>query len=142
MAIHEIGIIFRGNPIIFSNNHLIQQKEIDINSRTDILTGVYKFIEATYSEPLTDYVENSDLIVAFTKERMKRANSNDSEIIIGYAILDRKKKLDKYISKHIIPSLEETLKKFVEENEGKDLSNASNIEMFKTNLDEIFKKSA
>jgi len=140
MVIYEVGIMFRGFPLIHSNNRHITQNKIDMISRLGILTQLFDFIQATYSEPLTEYLENKDFIIAFTKEKMLIYDANESENIIGYAILDKEKRIDKHISKNIIPFLEKTLKKFVAQNESKDLLNNPDFIDFETGLNDIFYK--
>ncbi|MFW9950801.1 MAG: hypothetical protein ACFFKA_11845, partial [Candidatus Thorarchaeota archaeon] len=54
------------------------------------------------------------------------------------AILDKEKKVDKYLDKIISPSLNKIAEEFIAQNNGKNLSEVSQFKYFKKFLDDIF----
>jgi len=65
-------------------------------------------------------------------------DSNVPELLVSYAIIDRKKKIDKYVRKIVNPLLIKVAEEFKSQNEGKNLSEVSQFKVFKLSLDEIF----
>ncbi|MFX1445046.1 MAG: hypothetical protein ACFFHV_16660, partial [Promethearchaeota archaeon] len=71
-------------------------------------------------------------------DKIKPEDSPEPEPLIAYAILDKEKKVEKHISKVVIPSLKEIIKRFIAKYDGKNLSEVSQFQSFKENLDRIF----
>ena len=139
MVIREAGIMVRGYPLVYSSYHDTGGKDIDVVLRTGLLSGILTFIETAYTKDAIEYIESKNYIIVFKANYIKGEKSPEPEIIISYVILDKMKKLDKFITKNIMPFLEKILKKFIEKYSGKNLSNVSLFEEFKNDLDKIFK---
>ena len=141
MVIREAGLLFRGFTLINGQYHKSGQTEIDKDLRAGLLTAMLNFAETAFKVDLIEYFEGSKYVVAFTGDEIMADDSIDPEPLIGYALLDKTKKIDKHIHKMVIPLLKEVIKQFCEKFTGKNLSEISQFRGFKNNLDEIFGSS-
>jgi len=138
MVIRECGILFRGFNLIFVKYHKASDEKIDKDLRSALLTALLNFAENVFTkDDAIEYFEMKKFAISFTDDIIKAEDSPIPEPILVYAILDKEKKLDKYISKVLIPSLKEIMKKFKKDYEGKNLSETSQFEHFRENIDKI-----
>lgn len=139
MVIREAGLLFRGFTLVNGQYHKSGEAEIDKDLRAGLLTAMLNFAETAFKVDLIEYFEGSKYIVAFTGDSIMAKDSIDPEPLIGYAILDKQKKIDRHIKKIVIPLLKRVIKEFSDEHSGKNLSEISQFRGFKANnLDRIF----
>ena len=138
MVIREAGLLFRGFTLINGQYHKSGESEIDKDLRAGLLTAMLNFAETAFKTDLIEYFEGSKYIVAFTGGEIQADDSYGPEPLIAYGIIDKRKKIDKYIHKIAVPLLKLVIKEFIEEHAGKNLSEISQFRGFKKNLDKIF----
>ena len=138
MTIYEAGLLFRGFTLINSIYHESSGDKIDMDLRSGLLSAIIIFAENAFSSSLIEYLEGTKFVIAFTHDKMMSDDSNESEILIGYAIIDKKKKIEKYVQKTIQPFLYQCTVKFKNEYEGRNLSEVSQFYPFKDYIDSIF----
>ncbi len=138
MVIRESGILFRGFTLLHAKYHQTSDDKIDKDLRSALLTALLNFAESAFSIDSIEYFEMKKFTISFVEDKIKPQDSPEPEPIIVYAILDKEKKMDKYLSKVVIPSLKEIMRKFIEKYDGKNLSEVSQFRTFKENLDKVF----
>jgi len=138
MVIRESGILFRGFTLLYAKYHQTSDDKIDKDLRSALLTALINFAESAFSKDTIEYLEMRKFVISFIEDKIKPEDSPEPEPLIAYAILDQEKKIDKHISKVVIPSLKEIIKKFIAKYDGKNLSEVSQFKSFKENLDRIF----
>jgi hypothetical protein len=138
MVIREAGLSFRGFTLVKKSYHKTSLGKIDPDLRSGLLTALLNFAEAAFSENFIEYFEGKKYTIAFLKDEILSEDSNKPEIILAYAILDKEKKVDKYIKKVVQPLLKNVLNDFKNLNTGKNLSEITQFQVFKKNLDSIF----
>ncbi|MFX1257195.1 MAG: hypothetical protein ACFFAN_05020 [Promethearchaeota archaeon] len=138
MVIREAGLLFRGYSLVHAHYHRTSDDKIHPDIRSGLLTAFLNFAETAFSKGLVEYFEMNKFIIAFIGDNIKTIDGIEPELLISYAILDKEKKVDKYISKVIIPSLKKMSIQFKEKYNGKNLSLISQFKSFKQNLDTIF----
>ena len=138
MVIRESGILFRGFTLIFARYHQTSDDKIDKDLRSALLTALLNFAESAFAKDSIEYFEMKRFAISFVESKIRSEDDPETEPIIAYVILDKEKKLDKHISKVVIPALKEALRQFKEQFEGKNLSEISQFQNFKAQLDEIF----
>lgn len=138
MVIRESGILFRGFTLLYETYHQTSDNKIDKDLRSALLTALINFAESAFSKDTIEYLEMRKFVISFIEDKIKPEDSPEPEPLLAYAILDQEKKIDKHISKVVIPSLKEIMKQFKEEYEGKNLSEVSQFHSFKENLDKVF----
>ena len=138
MVIREAGLLFRGFTLINGFYHQTSDDPIDKDLRSGLLTAMLNFAETAFSSELIEYFEGSKYVVAFTNDKIMAEDSIDPEPLTAYSILDKEKKIDKFIHKVLIPLLKRVIEEFKINHEGKNLSEISQFRNFKTNLDNIF----
>ena len=138
MVIRESGILFRGFTLLYATYHQTSDDKIDKDLRSALLTALINFAESAFSKDTIEYFEMSKFVISFIEDKIQPEDSPEPEPLMVYAILDQEKKIDKHISKVVIPSLEEIMKLFIEKYNGKNLSEVSQFKTFKKNLDKIF----
>ena len=137
MVIRECGLLFRGYTLIYESYHQTSKQKIDKDLRSGLLTALINFAESAFSKNLVEYFEMKKFVIVFIEDKILSYDSPEPEVLIIYAILDKEKKIDKHISKVIIPSLKEITKHFKEKYEGKNLSEISQFKDFKKTIKEI-----
>ncbi|MHA1293668.1 MAG: hypothetical protein ACTSQJ_13500 [Promethearchaeota archaeon] len=135
MVIREAGLLFRGFTLINSCYHQSSQNGIDQDLRSGLITAILNFAESAFSTGLIEYLESDKYVIAFTEDKIKPIDSEFPEPLIGYAILDKKKKIDKYINKVIQPLLSQCMLSFKGQYAGINLSEVSQFRSFKKVLD-------
>ena len=138
MVIKEVGIMVRGYPLVYSNYHDIGENKIEIILRSGLLSGILSFVESAFSNQSIEYIESKNFIIAFKADKIKAFKSIEEEPIISYAILDKEKKIDNFISKNVIPILKKILKKFISLYNNRNLTNISQFDDFKEQLNNVF----
>ncbi len=136
--IREAGLLFRGFTLVKKSYHKTTLGKIDSDLRSGLLTALLNFAETAFSTGAVEYFEGNKYTLAFINERISSEDSVEPELLVSYAIIDKKKKIEKYIYKIVHPLLIEVAKEFKAQNEGKNLSEISQFKIFKNNLDEIF----
>jgi hypothetical protein len=137
MVIRECGLLFRGYTLIYESYHQTSKQKIDKDLRSGLLTALINFAESAFSKNLVEYFEMKKFVIVFIEDKIFSYDSPEPEVLMIYAILDKEKKIDKHISKVIIPSLKEIIKHFKEKYEGKNLSEISQFKDFKKIIKEI-----
>jgi hypothetical protein len=138
MVIRESGILFRGFTLLYATYHQTSDDKIDKDLRSALLTALINFAESAFSKDTIEYLEMRKFVISFIEDKIQPEDSPEPEPLIAYAILDQEKKIDKHISKVVIPSLKEIVKRFIAKYNGKNLSEVSQFKPFKKNLDKIF----
>lgn len=138
MVVREAGLLFRGFTVVKKSYHKSSLGKLDVDLRSGLLTAFLNFAESAFAQGLVEYFEGKKFIIAFIGDKIMSDNSNEPELLISYAILDKEKKIDKYIHKVVQPSLHKILKEFRSLHSGKNLSEVSLFRDFKQNLDRVF----
>ena len=137
MVIRECGLLFRGYTLIYETYHKTSQKGIDNDLRSGLLTALLNFAEISFAKNSVEYFEMKKFIIAFVEDIIISKDSEAPEPLITYAILDKEKKIDKHISKVIIPSLKEITGAFKEKYEGENLAEISLFREFKKTIEKV-----
>ncbi len=138
MVVREAGLLFRGFTLVKKSYHKTSKGKIDTDLRSGLLTAILNFAQSTFSKDIVEYFEGKKYLIAFTEDQINAEDGFEPELIISYAILDKDKKIEKYIRKIIHPLLKQVSKEFKTLNTGKNLSEVSQFKNFKQNLDRIF----
>lgn len=138
MVVREAGVLFRGFTLVKKSYHKTSKGKIDTDLRSGLLTAILNFAQSTFSEDIVEYFEGKKFLIAFTEDEINADDSFEPELIISYAILDREKRIERYIRKIIHPLLKQVSTEFKSLNSGKNLSEVSQFRDFKQNLDRIF----
>ena len=138
MVVREAGLLFRGFTLVKKSYHKTTKGKIDTDLRSGLLTAILNFAQSTFSEDIIEYFEGKKYLIAFTEDKIDAEDGFEPELIISYAILDKEKKIERYIRKIIQPSLKQVTKEFKSLNSGKNLSEITQFKNFKQNLDKIF----
>ena len=138
MVIREAGLLFRGFTLVKKSYHKTTLGKIDADLRSGLLTALLNFAETAFSTGAVEYFEGNKFTLAFINEKILAEDSVEPELLVSYAIMDKQKKIDKYVYKIVHPLLSKVAKEFKAQNEGKNLSEISQFKIFKNNLDEIF----
>jgi len=138
MVIREVGLLFRGFTLVKKSYHKTTLGKIDTDLRSGLLTALLNFAETIFATGAVEYFEGNKFTLAFINETILADDSVEPELLVSYAIIDKQKKIDKYVSKIIHPLLIKVVKEFRAQNEGKNLSEISQFKIFKKNFDDIF----
>ncbi len=138
MVIREAGLLFRGFTLINGFYHQTSNDPIDKDLRSGLLTAMLNFAETAFANESIEYFEGKKYIVAFTNDTIMAEDNVDPEPLIAYSILDKEKKVDKFINKIVIPLLKRVIDEFKSIHQNKNLSEISQFRDFKKNLDNIF----
>ncbi|HEY0090831.1 MAG TPA: hypothetical protein VGB37_18410, partial [Candidatus Lokiarchaeia archaeon] len=87
---------------------------------------------------IVEYIESKKYSIAFKADKILAEKAKEPEPILSYVIMDKEKKIDKFISKNVSPFLKKILKEFISDYTGKNLSNVSLFEGFKKTINKIF----
>jgi len=138
MVVREAGLLFRGFTLVKKSYHKTSKGKIDTDLRSGLLTAILNFAQSTFSKDLVEYFEGKKYIIAFIEDEITSEDGFEPELIISYAILDKEKRIEKYVRKIIQPLLKQVSKEFKTLNTRKNLSEVSQFKPFKENLDKIF----
>lgn len=138
MVIREAGLLFRGFTLVKKSYHKSTKGKIDTDLRSGLLTAILNFAQSTFSKDVVEYFEGKKFLIAFTEDVINASDSYEPELLIAYVILDKEKRIEKYIRKIIRPLLKQMSKEFKILNTGKNLSEISQFKDFKLNLDKFF----
>ncbi|MGQ4873035.1 MAG: hypothetical protein ACP6IY_03070 [Promethearchaeia archaeon] len=138
MVIREAGLLFRGFTLVNGLYHQTGDNHIDKDLRSGLLTALINFAESAFTNNNIEYFEGKKFIIAFTEGQIKSMDTSEPELLIAYAILDKERKVEKYIKKVVIPLLKQVIVEFKKINEGKNLSEITQFNDFKKVLDQIF----
>lgn len=141
MVIREVGLLFRGFTLVKKSYHKSTLGKIDADLRSGLLTALLNFAETAFSTGSVEYFQGNRFTIAFINAKILSDDSNEPELLVSYAIIDRQKKIDKYIRKIVNPLLSKVVKEFIRQNEGKNLSEVTQFKIFKESLDIIFGSS-
>ena len=141
MVIREVGLLFRGFTLVKKSYHKTTLGKIDADLRSGLLTAILNFAETAFSTGSVEYFQGNRFTIAFINAKILSDDSNEPELLVSYAIIDRQKKIDKYVSKIVNPLLSKVVKEFKKQNEGKNLSEVTQFKIFKKSLDIIFGSS-
>jgi len=138
MVVREAGLMFRGFMLVKKTFHKTDKGKIDIDLRSGLLDAIMSFAESAFAESSIEYFQGKKFIIVFTKEQIKSDDGIEPENLTSYAILDREKKIEKYIHKIIQPLLKNVVNEFISLNMGKNLSEVSQFRDFKQILDKLY----
>ncbi|NVM19540.1 MAG: hypothetical protein HWN80_17695 [Candidatus Lokiarchaeota archaeon] len=138
MVIREVGLLFRGFTLVKKSYHKTTLGKIDADLRSGLLTALLNFAETAFATGTVEYFQGNRFTIAFINARILSDDSLEPELLVSYAIIDRQKKIDKYIHKIVNPLLTKVAKEFKSQHEGKNLSEVSQFKIFKDSLDVIF----
>jgi hypothetical protein len=136
MVVREAGLLFRGFTLVKKSYHKTTLGKIDSDLRSGLLTAILDFAQSTFSK--VEYFEGKKFLITFIDDKIMSDDGFEPELLVSYAILDRDKKIEKYIQKIIQPLLKQVLNDFKTQNAGKNLSEVSQFKDFKNSLDKIF----
>ncbi|MHA1912990.1 MAG: hypothetical protein ACW986_04495 [Promethearchaeota archaeon] len=138
MVVREAGLMFRGFILVKKNYHKTSKGKIDPDLRSGLLTAIKSFAESAFTKVSLEYFEMDRFLITFTDDEIQSEDGIEPETLTSYAILDKEKKMDKYVEKVIQPLLKDVIYQFKSVNMGKNLSEVSQFKDFKGNLDSIF----
>lgn len=138
MVVREAGLLFRGFTLVKKSYHKSTKGKIDTDLRSGLLTAILNFAQSTFSKDVVEYFEGKKFLIAFTEDEINAEDGYEPELLISYVILDKEKRIEKYIRKIIQPLLKQMSKEFKSLSTGKNLSEISQFKDFKQNLDKIF----
>ena len=138
MVIREVGLLFRGFTLVKRSYHKTTLGKIDADLRSGLLTALLNFAETAFSTGSVEYFQGNKFTIAFVNANILADDSVESELLISYAIIDKRKKIDKYVNKLVKPLLVKIAEDFKAQNEGKNLSEVSQFRFFKKIIDKIF----
>ncbi|MFX0022044.1 MAG: hypothetical protein ACFE9S_06935 [Candidatus Hermodarchaeota archaeon] len=136
MVVREAGLLFRGFTLVKKSYHKSTLGKIDSDLRSGLLTAILDFAQSTFSK--VEYFEGKKFLITFTEDKIQSEDGIEPEFLVSYAILDREKKIERYINKVIQPLLKQLLQEFKTRNIGKNLSEVSQFRDFKKSIDTIF----
>jgi len=134
----EVGILFRGFTVVYCQYQEMSSRGVDKDLRSGLLSAIITFAQNAFSTSTMDYLESDKYVIAFTQDKMKAIDSVIPELLIGYCILEKKKKLEKKINSKIKPLLSQALVAFRARYDGYNLSEVSIFQGFKHYLNELF----
>ncbi len=138
MVIREVGLLFRGFTLVKRSYHKTTLGKIDADLRSGLLTALLNFAETAFSTGSVEYFQGNRYTIAFINANILADDSVEPELLISYAIIDKKKKIDKYVNKLVNPLLAKVAEVFKAQNEGKNLSEVSQFRLFNKTLDKNF----
>ena len=138
MVIREAGLLFRGFTLVKKSYHKSTLGKIDTDLRSGLLTAILNFAETAFSKDFIEYFEGKKYVIAFRKNEITAEDSFELELLISYAIMDKEKRIEKYIHKVVQPILKSIADEFKNKNEGRNLSEVTQFKYFKEVLDEMF----
>ncbi len=138
MVVREAGLIFRGFNLVKRSYHKSTKGKIDADLRSGLLTAIKSFAESAFTKGSVEYFEGKKFLIAFTDSEIKSEDGIELETLISYVILDKEKKMEKYMQKIILPLLKKVISEFMRFHKGKNLSEVTQFRGFKDTLDEIF----
>jgi len=138
MVIREVGLLFRGYTLVKRSYHKTTLGKIDADLRSGLLTALLNFAETAFSTGSVEYFQGNRFTIAFINANILADDSVEPELLISYAIIDKQKRIDKYVNKLVNPLLAKVAEVFKAQNEGKNLSEVSQFRFFKKTLDAIF----
>jgi hypothetical protein len=138
MVVREAGLMYRGFILVKRSFHKTSKGKIDPDLRSGLLTAIKNFAETAFTKVSLEYFEGDRFLITFTDDEMLSEDGIEPETLTSYAILDKEKKMDKYLQKVIQPSLKIVINEFKSLNIGKNLSEVSQFKDFKDNLETIF----
>ena len=138
MVIREVGLLFRGFTLVKKSYHKTSLGKIDADLRSGLLTALLNFAETAFSTGTVEYFQGNRFTIAFINAKIKSDDSLEPELLVSYAIIDKQKKIDKYIQKIVNPLLNKVANELKSQNEGKNLSEVTQFKSFKNSLDIIF----
>ncbi|MHA2289591.1 MAG: hypothetical protein ACXABG_12470 [Promethearchaeota archaeon] len=138
MVIREVGLLFRGFTLVKKSYHKTTLGKIDADLRSGLLTALLNFAETAFSTGSVEYFQGNRFTIAFINGKILSDDSREPELLVSYAIIDKQKKIDKYIRKIVNPLLSKVNIEFKSRNEGKNLSEVTQFKSFKKSLDIIF----
>lgn len=141
MVIREVGLLFRGFTLVKKSFHKTTIGKIDSDLRSGLLTALLNFAETAFSTGSVEYFQGNRFTIAFINTTILSEDCKEPELLVSYAIIDRQKKIDKFISKTVNPLLNKVAFEFKSQNEGRNLSEVSQFKIFKITLDAIFGSS-
>ncbi|MFX1313225.1 MAG: hypothetical protein ACFFHD_11520 [Promethearchaeota archaeon] len=138
MVVREAGVLFRGFTLVKKTFHKSDKGQIDPDLRSGLLTAIISFAQTAISKDSIEYLEGKKYVITFLEDKIKAEDSNEPEDLMSYVILDKDKKIEKYIRKIIRILLKRVIDDFKSLHSGKNLSEISRFKDFKQNLDTIF----
>ncbi|MHA1233921.1 MAG: hypothetical protein ACTSO6_03005 [Promethearchaeota archaeon] len=138
MVIREVGLLFRGFTLVKKSYHKTTLGKIDSDLRSGLLTALLNFAETAFATGSVEYFQGNRFTIAFINANILADDSIEPELLISYAIIDRQKRIDKYVKKLVNPLLTKVAENFKARYEGKNLSEVSQFKVYKKTLDIIF----
>ena len=135
MLIREAGIIFNGIPVIFASYHRASKEKTDLICSSGLMSGLLTFAECLMAP--VEYFESSKYSIIFKKGKMEDFYGKEQEIL-GFLVLDKDNRLEKYLNRTILPLLEKLLKKFIADFSGSKITEVAQFEPFKKIIDKLF----
>ncbi|GAG95224.1 unnamed protein product, partial [marine sediment metagenome] len=105
MVIREVGLLFRGFTLVKKSYHKTTLGKIDSDLRSGLLTALLNFAETAFSTGSVEYFQGNRLTIAFINANILADDSVEPELLISYAIIDKHKRIDKYVKKLVNPLL-------------------------------------
>ncbi len=138
MVIREVGLLFRGFTLVKKSYHKTTLGKIDSDLRSGLLTALLNFAETAFATGAVEYFQGNRFTIAFINASILADDSVEPELLISYAIIDKQKRIDKYVKKLVNPLLTKVAANFKARYEGKNLSEVSQFKIYKKTLDIIF----
>ncbi|MFX0029849.1 MAG: hypothetical protein ACFE8B_11605 [Candidatus Hermodarchaeota archaeon] len=135
MLIREAGILINKVPIIYANYPRANKEELDLIFTSELLRGLLNFTESIMI-PI-EYFENHKYTILFKKGSIRDYCGKIQEVTV-FLVMDKDKKLEKYLYKKINPLLEEILREFVLQFSGCKITKVAQFEPFEMMINKIF----
>jgi len=135
MLIREAGILFHGIPIIFTSYHRASKSKTNLVCSSGLMSGLLSFAECLM-EPV-EYFESDKYTIVFKKGIIKDF-FRDLQEIVAFIVLDKDYRLEKYLSRTVLPLLEKLLQKFISQFNGSNLTKVGQFEPFRQTINKIF----
>jgi chromosomal replication initiation ATPase DnaA len=136
MVIRESGLLFRGLTLVSESYYETAVAPIDPDLRSGLLTALLNFAETTFEEKKIEYIEGAKFVIAFMEDMIEFKTF--LEPLIVYVILDKEKKIEKYVRKIVQPLLKKVAERFKTKYKGENLLHVSQFTPFKGDLRDIF----
>lgn len=135
MVIREAGILINKVPIIYANYPKAYEDELNLIFTSELMSGLLIFAE--YVMTPIEYFENNEYTLIFKTGQFHDYDGKIQEIT-AFLVMDKNKKLEKYLDKNLNPLLEELLGKFISQFYGCKITEVAQFEPFKKMINQIF----
>lgn len=133
MKIREAGILINKVPIVFFNYPGAKTGKFTLTFPSKLMRGLLIFDQ--YLMKSIEFFENNNYTIIF-----KNGNIHDYygkvQEVTAFLVMDKDKKLEKYLYKKVIPLLERLLNEFILRYNGFKITEVAQFEQFKKKIND------